>query len=241
MEGHARRLYRLLWPWARWIVLAIAAAASAYAAAVQFKWISPPLQARVVNAVQALPSWWPHILAVVVIFVAIRFYIRIVALERTVHDLVTPKAVIEIAPDFETLRGSTRLFRIHMRNVSALRLESCSLRLDECVAEDNTPLVIHFPAGLERDDGWGPCPLSPNSPKGSTFIQRDESDLENPIRLNCISSLKYGDYKEFPQHLDPRGIYRIRIGVHPQASQPHQRRFKVFVQDGRLRVEDSGG
>jgi hypothetical protein len=140
---------------------------------------------------------------------------------------------------YERVVGSVRRFRVGMVNRAGVQLQNVSIRLDDCKDDSGHRPSIEMPLGLQREEGKGPAPLSPNSPKHATVVQLDESDPSAPIVIPRISSLKntpHG-YELTEERLDRRKAYFLTVGAHPTTSAPHQLTFQVWVnEEGRLRM-----
>lgn len=191
-----------------------------------------------------LPSWQLGVFVFLVI-IAWWFLVRVAELEES----IVPRLEIRYLDQhpFQTTDpyrssgsegASTRLFRVEVRNIGATSLEGCLVKLDDLRATDGREFVAGYvPIALRTQHQAGE-----GRPGGRFDLRPDEfklvevASLDETV-LNSEIAMRYETTQYTP--LIPRGHYELVLGAYGSPT-PTRRRFRMWVEAGRLRLEALG-
>jgi hypothetical protein len=147
-------------------------------------------------------------------------------------------------PIFEVLFSDDGRYCISNNGIKTYRVDllnrgptqnDVSYRLESIQNADGTYFPVqHGRAGMQREDGSGPCPLSTDSPKYGRLVRLNERNPKSKIEVLTLAPLKDG-YEDAPIFLE-RGTYTITVSLNPPRGSPNRKKFLVSVDGGLLRV-----
>lgn len=191
--------------------------------------LSEPHKKNVTEAIRNMFGYWEYTVWAILALIVVVLYSRLI-----------PKVEILFKDDgfHNREENGTRTFVVELNNRGEF-LDSVSFRIDRISNASGT--VLPLPRrGFEREDGFGPMPLSPDSPKAAYVASLDEGDKDSKIRIRTISSLASGQrYQPDPVILD-RGKYIIDVSLNPRKGRPAKKRFElsVSVENGEFKMKE---